>query len=45
MGWTPGEVQALMTTQFRRKLASAGIPLPLDIALLVRSVQPELAGG
>ena len=45
MGWTAADVQALMTAQFRRKLASAGIPIPLDISLLVRSVQPELAGG
>lgn len=45
LGWAAADVQALMTAQFRRKLSGAGIRIPLDISLLISSVQPELAGG
>jgi ribonucleoside-diphosphate reductase beta chain len=45
LGWNADEVQALMVTQFRRKLSGAGIRIPMDISMMIRAIQPELAGG
>jgi ribonucleoside-diphosphate reductase beta chain len=45
LGWHVDEVRDMMINQLNHKLSDVGIRLPVDLALMVHNIQPELAGG